>query len=251
MNFKALIVEDEINNAKFLNYLVDSYSPSIEVIGIAINLIEAKKLIARKHPDIIFLDIELGKNNGFEIFDTFDPEDFQIIFTTAYDDYAIDAIKISVVDYLIKPIDIEEFISGTQKAIMNLKKQTHTVYDNVETLYQKNRKLDEKVDVISIPIKNEVHIVKLNSICYFSSHGKYTNVNLLNGQELLSCTNIGNFEKITDPNTFIRIHHSYMVNLHFLKKVVKGEGYYCVMENGKSLPISRRKYPILKSILHI
>ena len=136
MNFKALIVEDEMNNAKFLNYLVDSYSPSIEIIGMARDLQEAKKLITKKKPKIIFLDIELGNNNGFEIFKTINPDDFQIIFTTAHEDYAIDAIKVSAVDYLIKPINIEELVAAVEKAIKNIRKQSNTIQENIQTNYQ-------------------------------------------------------------------------------------------------------------------
>jgi two-component system LytT family response regulator len=248
MNYKALIVEDEINNAKFLNYLVDSYSPSIEVIAIAIDLQEAKNMIFKYKPDIIFLDIEIGNNNGFEIFETINPNDVQIIFTTAHEEFAIDAIKIAAADYLIKPIDIEEFIAGTKKVIANLGKQNNT---NQEFSYQKNSKPKRTNSRLAVPVKNEVNVVKLDTIVYLEAQGKYTMLYLLDGQELLSSTNIGYFEETIDNNIFLRVHKTFMVNINLVKKVVKGEGYYCIMENNKSVPVSRRRHRDLKEKLGI
>lgn len=251
MNYKALIIEDEMNNAKFLNYLVDSYSSSIEVIGIAIDLQEAKNMIVKKKPDIIFLDIELGNNNGFEIFKTINPNDFQIIFTTAHEDYAIDAIKVSAVDYLIKPINVEEFITATQRAIVNLSRQISPVRDNVEISYQKNSESKLTDGRLSIPCKNELNIIKMDTIIYLKADGKYTIFGLICGRELLSSLNIGYFEKILSSERFLRVHNTYLINLDYIQKIVKGEGYYCVMVNNLSVPVSRRKYQPLREALGI
>ena len=251
MNYKALIIEDEMNNAKFLNYLVHSDSPSIEVIGIAIDLQAAKNMIFKKQPDIIFLDIELGNNNGLEIFKTINPNDFQIIFTTENEDYAMDAIKVSAVDYLIKPINLEEFVAAIQKAMVNLSRQSNRIKDNVENSYQEKSQSKLSDGRLSIPSKNELNIIKLDTIVYLKADGKYTIFGLTCGRELLSSLNIGYFEKTLNSERFLRVHNTYLINLDYIQKIVKGEGYYCVMVNNLSVPVSRRKYQILIETLGV
>lgn len=249
MNYQAIIIEDELNNAKFLHYLVDNYSPIIKVIGVAHSVEEAKKFLLNNKPDIIFLDVELGKQNAFKIFDVINPNAYQLILTTAHEEYAIDAIKISAIDYLVKPINIDDFICATQKVISNLEVKRELEVSRQATDDKFNQKQTNINKVISIPVKNELLLIKIENILYLSSNGNYTIFHLYNGEELLSSTNIGTYDDNVSFENFFRIHNSYIINLLFLKKVVKGEGYYCIMENNKSLPISRRKYPYLRNLL--
>lgn len=247
--FKAIIIEDEVNNAKLLSHFLDSYCKEVLVEGIAANLEEAEELISKTSPDIVFTDVVLKNELAIDLFDVVDPAKFQIIFTTAHQEYASKAFRLNAADYLTKPINIQHLKDAVQRAILNIENKALQEENNNIENNKRNDSFSDKI--ISIHSKNEVILVKVDDIIYLNSERKYTIFHMINGSQYVSTNNLGHYEKSLNLDYFVRIHNSYIINLHHLTKVSKSDGNFCVLKNGKSLPISRRRFTVLKEILNL
>lgn len=246
--FKTIIVDDEIPSTELLSYFIKKHCPRLSVEGIAHNLSEAEIIIKQNEPDILFLDIQINDQVIFDMLNKVgDLKNFQIIFVTAFDEYAVKAIKIDAIDYLLKPIDINSLKIAVDKAILNIKNKVtfnKLSYSKFETsmkdfLYNRDKK-------IAISSQNEIVFVHESEILFLTSHRKYSVINLKNGKELVSSKNIGEFEKVLTPENFFRIHHSHIINLNYLKKIKSG---YCELANGALLQMSIRKGKELKNFM--
>ncbi|WP_435414880.1 LytR/AlgR family response regulator transcription factor [Polaribacter aestuariivivens] len=245
---KVLIIDDESRARNVLVNLLQEECSEITTILQASNLVEGVELIKNAAPQIVFLDIEMPQNSGLEILDFFKniKINFQIIFTTAYSQYAIEAFRLSAIDYLMKPIDIEELKVAFQNAKRVIEEENiNHKLQNLEKAFQQL-----SLNKIALEVPKGIIFASHDDILYFEADGVYTKVHLMNGKSELICKTLKHFvDQLKDKPLFYKPHRSYLINLKFMKEVVKKEGFHVLMQNNKSIPIARdRKEEFLKMI---
>lgn len=247
---KALIIDDEQKARDVLEHLVLKLCTHITEVFTASCLKEGVDIIKKDRPKIVFLDIEMPVHSGLEIVDFFKGEkmDFHIIFTTAYNKYAIDAFKISAIDYLLKPIDDNELIAATKKAEALLKKEDYEA--KLEQLKKAFNQL--ALNKIALEVPKGISFVSVDDIILFEADGAYTKVHLTNGKTELITKNLKHFtEQLKDNDLFYKPHRSYFINLKFMEKFVKEDGHYIILNNGISVPIARDKREDFKNLVDV
>lgn len=243
---KAIIVDDEPYSCETLATLLERYCPEVEVTDVCTSGEAALKSIKRNSPDLLFLDIEMPHMNGFEMLKKLDNINFQLIFTTSYDQYAIKAIRFSALDYLLKPVDREEFQAAVQKAIhklgQNLPQQLNILLQKLNGAQSANQK-------IALPAMEGLQMVPVDSIITCASDSNYTNILLKNKKKITVSKTLKEIEEMLDGYLFIRVHHSYLINLNEVEKYVKGEGGYLIMTDGSTVDVSRsRKEALIQKL---
>ena len=241
-SLKTIIVDDDQSNLDLLNHFLISYCPYLSVCGQAVSIAEAKELIDTQKPDLIFLDIQLTDGSGFELLPCKTDVEFEVIFTTGFNSYAIEAIKNNAVDYLLKPIDIEELVGAATKAYNKIVKKK-PVATPIKTAYSK--------EFISVPTSEAIRFLKPSEVIFLKSDGRYTNFHLSNNKNVLSTKSIGSFEKILNPEAFFRTHNQYIVNMNHIESIDKTSDQYCVMTGRLVVPISKRKQSVFNEFLKL
>jgi two-component system LytT family response regulator len=236
---RVLIVDDETLVAKNLELLLNRYCPDTEIEGIANSAREAENLIRDKRPDIVFLDVEMPHGNGFDLLKKMEHIDFGVIFVTAFDHYAIRAIKYSAIDYLLKPIDINELVAAVKKAESQLRSKS--VNQGLNLLLHNLAQPSGKLQKLTLPTMDGMIFVNIEDILYCKSDGNYTSFYLLNGQNPMVTRQIGTYEDLLPEPLFCRVHRQYIVNVNKVSKYIKGRGGYVVMSDGKIIDVSVRK----------
>lgn len=235
MALKTIIVDDENNARENLKILVDEFCPQLKVIGLAASVAEARTLIDQEDPEVVFLDIAMPNEDGFELLKHYENRDFSVIFTTAYNEYALKAFKADAIDYLEKPISIDDLQNAVEKLL-----RIHTIEDTVAL--DAKREADKSNDRISVPTRDGFIILKNDEITHLEASDNYTMIYLANGSRHLSSKNIKVYEDNLNANVFYRTHKSYIVNVeHHLKEFSRKEGNMAVLQNGKMVPVARRK----------
>jgi len=236
---KVLIVEDEINAQKVLIYLLREFCPELNLVGIATGIVKAKKLIKQHKPDLVFLDVKLEDGTGLELLQQIKNIDFDVVFTTAYDNYAIQAIKFGAVDYLLKPIDPDEL----KEAVLRIKQKK----EKEQTKLSKNL-TDELIDeqTISIKTSNKTYLISVCDIIRLEADGAYTNIITID-QNVIASKNLKFFEDVLPQNLFIRTHQSHLVNKNHIKTFHKTGNLE--MSNQEMIPVSFRKKSIVRNVL--
>lgn len=233
----AIIIDDEQRARVSLRYLLKEYCPEVEILEECENLSSGVKAVIKKKPNLVFLDIEMPGHSGLELLDFFDDEDikFQIIFTTAYNEFALKAFKLSAVDYLLKPIDellLQDAVKRASK-IINTKHSYEILKENI---------LSKSIGKIAIPSGNSLLFIETKNILYIKGDGSYTVVVLKNGTKHTVSRNLKNFEEtIEDQPELIRIHKSYIVNVNEIVSYTKSEGGSIELTNKEHLPITNEK----------
>lgn len=250
MSFKAVLIDDEKLNLDNLTQLLNTYCPQIQVCDLAMNAEEGKMSILKHQADIVFLDIQMPDKNGFDLLRDLNQYDFEIIFVTAYDQYAIQAMRFAAVDYLLKPINIEELQSAVNRAIKKceLKVQNKQLENLIQLLKNQQNKDEHR---IALTTMKETRFIKTNEIIRCESSNNYSTFFLQNNEELLVCKPIYEYEEILNEYGFIRCHQSHLVNKKFVKSWIKEDGDYLLLFNGKVIPISRTKKDNVKKSLDI
>lgn len=238
---KAIIVDDEPNCCKTLSILLNRYCPEVEVTGTYYNGIEALQAISTKSPDVVFLDVEMPKMNGFEMLEKLSSVNFHLIFTTSYDQYALKAFRFSAIDYLLKPVDREEL----QKAIKKVTERSMPIADQLQILLQKVNHPGNPVNKIALPTMEGLQMVLVESILYCESDDNYTILILKNNTKLVVSRTLKEVEEMLQEHSFVRVHRSYLVNINEIEKYIKGEGGYLLMTNGAMVDVSRNKKELL------
>ena len=232
---KAIIIDDEKRARVSLSLLLKEFCPEISLVAECENLPEGVKAIRKLQPDIVLLDIEMPGHSGLELLDFFDEKEiqFSIIFTTAYNEYAVQAFKLSAVDYLLKPIVAEELVN----AIARVEKQKHPQYKILaENLNQDN------FQKIAVPSGNSLVIINIADIIYIKGEGAYSEVLMTDKTKHLVSRNLKNFEEILlKDKRFLRTHKSYIVNFDEVVAYNKSDGGWLTMKNGSSVPVSSEK----------
>ncbi len=243
----CVIIDDEKPARDSLELMLGHYfHDKVRIIGKAESLKEGILLIYKHNPDLVFLDIEMPEENGFMLFNYFQQVKFSVIFTTAYKEYAIKAIKVAALDYLLKPISVEDL----REAISLYEKRLFSGIEK-ESIEKLIGVLNPSTNVekIALPTFYGFQMEKTGDIIYFEADENYTKVHTISGKVLLVSRSIGDLEKTISPNTFFRIHRSYIVNLNFVKAFNRNDGYFVTMENGAKLDVAaRRKDDLIKTL---
>ena len=239
--YKALIVDDEQGNRELLTSMLLKHCTQIEKISSAKSVAEAEKILKKGEVDVVFLDIEMPRENGFDLLNKFKEINFKIIFVTAYDAYALKAIKYSALDYLLKPVDKKELIEAVNKldSLESQKAQLDLLSYNLQ---------NEEDRRIALATQDEVLFVKVSNIIRLQAEANYTKVYLETEEPVLLSGNIGHFEKILNDQRFYRSHQSHLINMKHVKKFVKKEGGYFVMADKSQVPVSRLKREEVKRL---
>jgi two-component system LytT family response regulator len=236
---KVIIVDDEEKSRNGLRNMLIKHSPDVEIADMCDSVDSAVTSIRREKPQLVFLDVEMPFNNGFALFDRITNPDFKVIFTTAYDQYAIQAIKFSALDYLLKPIDVDDLKNAVLRFNQSRGKD-NSQETNLQMLMSALQ-LKNKSAKIAVPTFDGLQMVHVEDIVKCTADESYTHITLLNGTKLVVSRILKEFEDLLSGYNFLRVHNSSLVNLAHVKKYVKGEGGYVVMTNDESVEVSRRK----------
>lgn len=242
---RAVLVDDEDRARNTLRALLAEFCPDVEVVGEASNAPDAVLTINKVKPELVFLDIEMPEYNGFEMLDFFREIDFQIVFVTAYSEYAVRAFEVSAVDYLLKPIDV----SGLQVAMEKVRtRQEHTaIHQRLELM--KDAMQNEDIRKMAVPMADGLLFVEVADIVVLEADGAYTNIFLKNGSKILVSKKLGFFEDILKTRkAFFRTHRSSLININFVKKFIRGESSI-VMENNNVVTLSRDRKADFEELL--
>jgi len=237
---RAVIIDDEEKARRLLRILIEENCPEITEVDEASDLPKGVALINDFHPQIVFLDIEMPGYSGLQILDFFSAEkiDFEIIFTTAYSEYAIKAFELNAIDYLLKPLRDEQVANAVKKTTEQIGKSQ--VSERLEEL--KNTLQSSKIKKIGLPVSDGVLFVKFDDIILLEADRMYTKVFTENAGEILVSKPMKFFEKMLQGETaFYRTHRSFLINLKYLKQYVSKDGGYIIMDNDKTVSISREK----------
>ena len=234
----TIIVDDEQNARENLTTLIQSYCPNIEIIKTSNSVSDAINSIKKYKPDLIFLDIELNEGTGFDVLEAVKDIPMQVIFITAFNQYAIKAFKFSAIDYLLKPIDIDELKEAISRAESKFKKQE--INKQIDSLLSliKNQS-DKETQKIILPISGGVQFYDVSEIIRVQSQSNYVTFYLTQGRELLISKTLKEFEEMLEKHGLIRVHHSHIVNLNFILQYQKNSGGYLVLKDQTTIPLSR------------
>ena len=234
---KAILVDDDESNLSSLTEKLNRHCPQVDIIGKFNNSKAAKEIIEHLKPDLVFLDIEMPMMNGFVLLQQLAYRDFELIFVTAYDHYAIKAIKFSALDYLVKPVEADELKAAVLRAGEN--RHLHSSKLQLELLLEQLHKRHPKR--IGIPTAEGLQFINIQDIVYLEGSNNYTNIYEYSNQKTLVCRTLKDFEEMLPENSFLRIHHSHIINKNYVEKYIRGEGGQAVMKNGVVLDIAKRK----------
>ena len=220
-----------------LQSFITEFCSDLSIIGQASNVPEAIKQIAKEKPDLLFLDIEMPKISGLELLSFFEADeiDFQIIFTTAYSQYAVDAFRLSAIDYLLKPINIEDLQEAVEKA-KSQKLLSKEAVKSLQMNLQSNR-----IKRLGLPSLNGYDFFDVSEIIFLQAEGAYTNVHLSNNQVITVSKNLGDIERLEQYEHFFKPHRSFMINLNEIKQYHRNDGGYIIMNGGGKVSLSKRK----------
>jgi two-component system LytT family response regulator len=242
----ALIIDDEDKGRVVLKQKLTDHCPNVKVVGEADGGSNGKTMIESFRPDVVFLDIEMPGINGFDMLNNLSEKNFHLIFTTAYNQYAIKAIKFAAFDYLLKPIDIEE-LKATIGRLANLKKPD--VSGQLEVLTLNSQKSTKNFKKIAIPTLEGISFFDLNELIHLDADSNYTLLHFTNDRKILASKTLKEFEDQLGEDQFIRLHNSHIVNIGYISRYIKGEGGQVVLANGKVIDVSRRKKADLMKML--
>lgn len=236
---KAVLIDDEESNLSSLKEKLASYCPQVQVIAACDNATKGIDAIDSLHPHIVFLDIEMPVMNGFIMLQQLIYKNFELIFTTAYDHYAIKAIRYSALDYLVKPIEIEELKAAVAKAE---EKRNHS-YPNpqIELLVEQLINKKNSFNRIAIPTTEGLQFIKVDDIIYLEASINYTHIYTTGQNKYIVSRTLKDFEDMLPAEIFLRIHSSYIINKNFAEKYIRGDGGRVVLSNGVTLDVSKRK----------
>jgi len=252
MPIKAVIIEDEKNNVELLKHFVVEYCDDVQIVGIAGRVDKGVELIQTTDPQIIFLDIMLEKGTGFDVLDRIKGSNARIIFITAYNEHAIRAFKYSAIDYLMKPVQIDDLVDAVDRAKALIEDENRRA--QLEILLAELKEEKGHNTTLAISMIDRIELVKLNTILCIEADGKYSSFKTDEKKRIVSSKNLGEYEKllVSDDNQFVRVHNSFVVNTQRIDSIKKGkEGIFCVLDDGTEIPVSRRKRDKLREILDL
>ncbi|MEO6812805.1 MAG: LytTR family DNA-binding domain-containing protein [Ginsengibacter sp.] len=235
---KAILVDDELPSLQNLEHKIIEFCPDIKIIATAQKPENAIKLIEQIRPDVVFLDIEMPRMNGFKMLEEIKEKNFDIVFTTAYNHYAIDAVRMSAFDYLVKPVSVNDLQNSVERLLKSHTKQTP---EKLDVLRQSLSDSRSQKDKITISTNDGVEFIEISQITRIESSSNYSKIYFKDGTSILVTRLLKDFEEILLPYRFFRIHNSHLINLNYIKKYVRGDGGQVIMQNNEIIDVSRRK----------
>ncbi|WP_028981741.1 LytR/AlgR family response regulator transcription factor [Sporocytophaga myxococcoides] len=249
---KALIIDDVEKARVALRSDIKSYCPEVDVIGEADGVEIGMRLIKAVSPDVVFLDIKMSDGSGFDLIDKLKKENiinFQVIFTTAYNEFAIKAFKFSAIDYLLKPVDPDDLMQAVKKIRKSESKDQ--LSENLNLLLENIKGMQTVGKRIALNSIDKVQLVNVSDIIQCESQKNYTIFYLQNHKQILVTKTLKEFEEMLESDGFLRVHHSHLINLKHLKEYIKADGGYAVMSDSSQVPVSVRKREQLLRILGV
>lgn len=238
LNIKCIMIDDENHCIETLSFELEQF-PEVEILAKCSNGKDGIAQINTLKPDLVFLDIDMPYMNGFEVLRSFEKVDFNVIFITAFDEFAIKAFKYAAVDYLLKPVDHEELALALSK--VKSKKQKEIKELQVELLLNNLKNDTHKFKKIILPTSEGLEFIELDHIVYCKADSNYTHIFLKDGQRIVVAKTLKGIEQLIDDHRFFRSHNSYLINLDKIKRYVKGDGGYILMEEDSIVSISKSK----------
>ncbi len=238
----ALIVEDELNSQELLKEIIESYCEGVKVVATAQGVAEALEKIKEHKPQLLLLDIELSDGDGFQVLEQVEDMDFDVIFTTAYDQYAIKAFKFAATDYILKPVDIEELQEAVKRIVEKRQNPDEDpANEQLQALINNIRNIQQPFKRIVLPTSNGFTVVDPKDIVRCEADRNYTFIFLKDKRKILVSRTIKDYEEMLVDFNFFRIHQSHLINLAFLKNYTRGRGGYVELTDGSVLDVSARK----------
>lgn len=244
---KVLITDNEPGQRAALRLLLQQFCPEITEVEEAGGVLSGLAAIRSFRPDILLLDVEMDDSSGFDLLNQVYNPDFQLIFVTAYNQYAIEAFKFSAIDYLLKPVDPEALQKSIQKAMLNIRNSN--LQQQVQVLLQQLSGVQNKERKIVLKDIDNTWFIKVTDVLYCEAEGTYTRFHLQNGGPILVSKNLKEYEEILEPLGFLRTHHSFLANPDKIKSFDKTHGGALVLEGGHSIPVSQRKKDFVMQVL--
>ncbi|MDY0099855.1 MAG: LytTR family DNA-binding domain-containing protein [Bacteroidales bacterium] len=239
---KTVIVDDERDAVDFINSIVGEYCPELEVTGRAYNVSAGLEVIRDKKPDLVFLDVEMPDGTGFDLLAQFPDKDFEVVFITAFNHYAIKAIKFSAVDYILKPINIEEFIEAVTRVI---RKRSDNPMQGNESIRMLMENLRSPLPTrLAIPTSDGMEYLNPKDIIRIEADRSYSWFYVTGSRKMLVSRHLKEFQDLLSDRYFFRPHNSHLINLKFVRKYIRKEGGSIEMTDGSLVPISRDKKDI-------
>ncbi|MTI39893.1 LytR/AlgR family response regulator transcription factor [Fulvivirga lutimaris] len=235
---KSIIVDDELKSRESLQILLTDFCENVEVAALCQNVAEGIKAIKEHDPDVVFLDIQMQRETGFDLLEKIDEITFDVIFTTAYSEYAIKAFQFSAIDYLLKPIDISDLNRAVKKIE---KKDKNDISKKLNNLLDNLNPQQNAIKKLALPTHDGLVFVKIKNIIYLEATSNYTIFHTNDGQQYMVSRTLKEYDEMLSEYNFFRIHNAHLININYIKKYVRGDGGYVVLTNDVSLDVSKRK----------
>lgn len=246
---KAVIIEDEKKSQLALVAMLERYCPNVLILGEADGMRSGISMIRSAKPDVIFLDIQMPDGSGFRLLEEVRDMDLEIIFTTAFDQYAIKAIKYSALDYLLKPIVPQELVDAVKKVEDRKILKNANNSQNIDVLLDNIKSKSAEKQRIILTTAEKIHVINVNDILRCESDNYYTNFFFTDGTKLLISKTLKENENLLREHSFVRPHKSHLINTKYIKGFLKNEGGFIVMTDGSQIPVSRRRKEEIMEII--
>jgi two-component system LytT family response regulator len=244
---RAIVIDDELLARENLKLLIEEFCEGVDVVGLAGNIREGKDLITESKPDVVFLDIRMPSGaEGFDLLDSLEEINFEVVFVTAFKDYAIQAFKANAIDYVLKPVEIEELQKTVERlhqrmsnVKVNVKSQLTTAFDSIKK---------QQIDRITIPQRSGIKIIETKSISHLESSSNYTIIHFKEDEPFLDSRTLKTYQEIL-PDQFIRVHNSHIVNTSEIVEYTAEDGHSLILKNNDMIPVSRTYLKTVKEYL--
>lgn len=233
----TILIDDEVDGLEDLRHSIEKYCPDISIVGTFQQPSEAIEAIKMLKPDLVFLDVQMPGMSGFELLQKISPVSFNVIFVSAYDRYAIKAIRFSALDYLLKPVDVDELIQAVSRAKERLGSEGYSLQSALHNAQLHSGRLEK----LAVPSSDGIDFLDVRDIIFCKADGCYTHIHLVNRQTKVVTKVLKEFEDILAESGFCRVHNSFLINLSHVKRYVRGEGGYAIMTDNHHVDISRRR----------
>jgi two-component system, LytTR family, response regulator len=236
---KTVIIDDEPDAVNFISSIIGEYCPSLEVVGKAHNVGEGVPQIIEKKPDLVFLDVEMPNGTGFDLLGHFPVKDFDVVFITAFNHYAIKAIKFSAIDYILKPININEFIEAVNRVILKRSEKSSQSNENFKILMENLK--SALPTRLAIPTADGMEYLNPKEIIRIEADRSYSWFFITGNRKILVSKHLKEFQDLLSDRYFFRSHNSHLINLKYVRKYIRREGGFIEMLDGEQIPISRNR----------
>ncbi len=234
---RTVVIEDEIDSQKLLTKIINEYCIDLEIVGLAENILDGKVIIESQFPDLVFLDIELKDGNSFQLLESLEKRQFKIIFTTAYQEYALKAFKYEAVDYILKPYSPKQVIAAVER--VKKRQYDETIYNRLDYLVKQSTK--NKHERISIPTLEGVSLFNINDILRLEADRTYCYIYLSDGTKVMVSKPLKEISNMLPETMFFRSHSGHLLNVNYVGKYLNEDGGYALMSDGAQVPVSRRR----------